>query len=393
MQSFSTSPLTRLLLLTALCLVGPLQTIRAAFTVTGNVLPSVDPALWTTATSACVGYTSNGALTVNSNSHLISGSGCIGDGSGTTGTVTISGLGSTWTNSEDLYVGYSGSGTLDIINGGAVSSNLVCWIACNSGSTARSMSMAPAQLGPTPRNSMSAAPTGHATLDITNGGTVNSGDCFIGNPSCSTGTATVDGNGSTWNNSYDLYVGGYYGAGTLNITNNSRISVGGTTWMLPAGIITGAINFGTNGGTLTTGSLVASPSEVTGTGTIIAHGLVTDVDLLFNSTASLKQTLTFNSLPSQNVKISLDMASDPSGNGGSGAGYQGNGSLTIQDGTAVNSIAGYIGYKAGSTGVVTVDGVGSTWATSGLYVGNSGNGTLNINHGGFVSNSVGENPA
>ena len=51
---------------------------------------------------------------------------------------------------------------------------------------------------------------------------------------------------------------------------------------------------------------------------------------------------------------------------------------------------GYLGYHAGSTGTATVDGTGSTWTNSGyLYIGNSGNGTLNITNGGKVSNSYG----
>ena len=48
--------------------------------------------------------------------------------------VTVSGTGSTWTNSSALYVGYSGSGTLNITDGGAVSSTYG-YIGYNSGST------------------------------------------------------------------------------------------------------------------------------------------------------------------------------------------------------------------------------------------------------------------
>ena len=35
---------------------------------------------------------------------------------------------------------------------------------------------------------------------------------------------TVDGAGSTWTNSGDLYVGNYYGSGTLSITNGGSVS-------------------------------------------------------------------------------------------------------------------------------------------------------------------------
>ena len=39
---------------------------------------------------------------------------------------------------------------------------------------------------------------------------------------------------------------------------------------------------------------------------------------------------------------------------------------------------GYMAYNSGSTGVVTVDGAGSAWTSSNLYVGYYGNGTLDV---------------
>ena len=42
---------------------------------------------------------------------------------------------------------------------------------------------------------------------------------------------------------------------------------------------TGVIDFGTNGGTLTTQTLLASPAQLAGTGTINTNGLVSDIDL------------------------------------------------------------------------------------------------------------------
>jgi len=46
-----------------------------------------------------------------------------------------------------------------------------------------------------------------------------------------------------------------------------------------------------------------------------------------------------------------------------------------------------IGYNSGS-GMVTVDGTGSTWNSGALDVGISGSGTLSITNGGKVSNGV-----
>ncbi len=49
---------------------------------------------------------------------------------------------------------------------------------------------------------------------------------------------------------------------------------------------------------------------------------------------------------------------------------------------------GHIGYNAGSSGLVTVNGTGSTWTNgSSLYVGDYGTGNLSITNGGSVTNS------
>ena len=188
-----------------------------------------------------VGISGSGTLSVSGGGAVSSGSGSIAGSSGSTSVATVDGVGSTWSNNGSLVVGNSGSGTLSVTNGGAVSSI---------------------------------------------GGS-------IGASSGSTGVATVDGAGSTWTSGSDLYVGNS-GSGTLNVTNGGAVSVAGTTYVGFGAGSAGAINFGANGGTLTTGSLAASPSQLTGTGTINARGLVSDVNLLFDSAASLKQTLTFN---------------------------------------------------------------------------------------------------
>ena len=70
--------------------------------------------------------------------------------------------------------------------------------------------------------------------------------------------------------------------------------------------------------------------------------------------------------------------------------YEGNGTLNIEAEGEVSNSWGYIGRSSGSTGVATVSGAGSKWTnSSSLSVGYSGNGTLNIEAGGEVSNSWG----
>ncbi len=65
-------------------------------------------------------------------------------------------------------------------------------------------------------------------------------------------------------------------------------------------------------------------------------------------------------------------------------GNSGNGILNVTGGGAVSDRIGWVAYDSGSTGVVTVDGTGSTWSTTSLRVGYSGTGTLNITNGGCV---------
>ena len=63
------------------------------------------------------------------------------------------------------------------------------------------------------------------------------------------------------------------------------------------------------------------------------------------------------------------------------------GTLTISNGGTFGSGTVHIGYAVGSTGVVTVDGAGSTLSGA-LYVGEQGNGTLTISNGGYAASGI-----
>ena len=173
---------------------------------------------------------------------------------------------------------------------------------------------------------------GTAALTIQNGGTVNNTLGIIGDQVGSNGTAIVKGPGSIWANSSDFYVGAD-GNGTLMIQNGGAVSN-------VFGII-GAY-FGSTGA-----------ATVDGVGSTWTN--------------------------SQDISV-----------GGSGDGNPNSvrGTLTIRNGGAVSSIGGTIGFDSGSTGVVTVDGAGSTWTNSGdLVFGFLGtaSGTMTISNGGAVS--------
>lgn len=407
-------------------LLGQRSMVHAAATTSGSINPTTAPETWTNSTAAYIGYSGAGALTVDSGTDILSSDGHIACKKATTSSVTITGSGSTWINSGGLDVGESGTGSLNINNGGYVSSagafgsRVGNWggsfgTVTVSGSGSKWTNTGEIEIGFWGSGSLqilnggvventdaiidsdtSATATvdgsgskwtnsgtlsvgefwGDGALSITNGGTVTASSSNIGS-GFSSGVATVDGSGSTWNTSGNLNIH----KGSLNITNHSAVTVGQTTFVGDSASRSGIINFGASGGTLTTGSLAASVSQLTGKGTINTRGLIWDGNLVFDSSSSLKRTITAG----ENVAIKLDMVSDPSNNGDLGAGHTGTGSLTIKNNTTVNSRSGYIAYASGSSGVATVTGSGSQWINSGdLYVGRGGNGTLDITDGATV---------
>jgi fibronectin-binding autotransporter adhesin len=323
-----------------------------------------------------VGYNGMGTLNVVSSGTVSNYIGYIGYNSGSSGTVTVSGAGSTWSNSSNLYLGNNGSATLNVINGGVVS-NSSGYIGCETGSSG-TVTADGAGSRWSCSGTLTIGRSGNGILNVLNGGTVsNSYDGYIGYNTGSSGTVTVDGAGSTWTNSSDLYVGNT-GSGTLNILNGGAVAVTKTTYVRAAD----KINFGTNGGTLTTKTLFASPSQLTGIGTIASKGVVSDVDLVFATGGSISYTF------GAGGTATVDMSA-ASGNGDLGAGLSTTSALTIKNGSCVFSGSGYLGYNAGSSGTATVIGAGSTWASGNSYVGYSGSGTVNVLNGGTVTSSDG----
>ena len=193
-----------------------------------------------------VGYSGNGTLSITSGGAVSSSYSHIGNQSSSTGEVTVDGSGSIWTNS-DLEVGHYGNGTLNITSGGVIRSSY-CHIGHLSGSTGE-VTVDGSGSTWTNENFFYVGLYGNGTLNITNGGAVNNGnDAYIGCWSnwSSTGEVTVDGSGSTWTNSDDLYVG-REDDGTLNITTDGLVSIAGTLTIDDDGDDDSFINMSTGG--------------------------------------------------------------------------------------------------------------------------------------------------
>ena len=293
------------------------------FTYLGSGTATVDGAgsSWTMSGGLTMGYfLANGTLEILNGGAVSNTEGWVGFNGGSA-TVTVDGAGSSWTNSGDLWIGNSYSdGTLEILNGGTVSSfrGYLGYFGGSSGTATvdgadSSWTMAELVIGD----------EGDGTLTILNGGTVSSSTSadyvYVGKVSGSSGTVTVDGAGSRWNNANGLTIGNF-GNGTLAIQNGGVFS--------------------------NSGGLVYVGEESGSSGTVTVDG----------AGSSLFHTGNFMFI-----------------------GVAGDGTLEILNGGHLRSIYLRVGTESGSSGTVTVDGAGSSAEIYGdVGVGTGGTGTLNI---------------
>ena len=341
----------------------------------GEVTIDGNGSAWIINHSLSVGARGYGKLNITNGGLVRSNGGGVSSFQGVDSEASISGSGSKWENHGNLGV----SGILNITDGGLVASSESHISSSNEGSSA--LITVDGNNSALTGGSIYVGDTRTGNLTITDGGQVNSYHGYIGHEVDSTGNVTIDGTNSTWTNYTELHVG-YSGSGILNIKNNGLVDVQGNTWIAYNGGSEGKINF--DHGTLTTKSLMAAaqPGQLSGTGTINTNGLVSDVDLVFESTGDLTKTITLDSQPGQNITVNLNV----NGQGALGAGYNSQGSMTIRNGLEVVSSEGCIGYRAGSTGEVNVEGFGTKWTNNGnLHIGTEGTGTLTISDGALVS--------
>jgi T5SS/PEP-CTERM-associated repeat protein len=298
---------------------------------------------------------------------------------------------------HDIYVGNAGTGALTIQNGGAVSSDIGV-VGYNAGSTGTVTVGAGSSW--TNTGNLYAGHSGTGTLTIQNGGAASNNIGYIGVAAGAIGTVTVDGTGSSWTNGGVLYAG-YSGTGTLTIQNGGTVSNTAGYLGYNAGA-TGTVTVDGVGSSWTNSGDLFVGNQGTGTLTIQNGGTVSSADLYVGNEGAGTLTIQNGSTVSNAYgligyfagstgAVTVDgTGSSWTNTGNLSVGLNGTGALTIQNGGAVSNADGFIGHFAGSTGTVTVDGAGSTWtSTGGLYVGNQSTGTLTIRNGAAVSNANG----
>lgn len=243
--------------------VGNSASDRGEVTVSGHD-GSGNASSWTNNGDLVIGQDGTGMLSITNGGVVSSSSSYIGAGAGGQGDVTVSGRdingnASIWTATGQLYIGGSGTGTLSISDGGVVNSS---WAAIGDSSGGVGTVTVSGHDGNghastwNNTNQLYVGNSGEGTLNILNGGVVNSGQGLIGvnagNNSVTVSGRDTGGNASTWNAANNIYVG-FYGNGALSVADGAKVA----TSAAGGGAASVYIGYGLG----STGSVVVSSSN------------------------------------------------------------------------------------------------------------------------------------
>ncbi|HEY7115038.1 MAG TPA: hypothetical protein VH475_00540, partial [Tepidisphaeraceae bacterium] len=304
----------------------------------------------TTATAGIsrIGDFGNGTLTL-ANGAKWTGTGYLAFRDGSTGTVNISGAGSTWT-ADGQYVGNGGTGTLAVSAGGSVVTNEASYIGLNAASHGDATVTGPGSSWTGSKNYLTVGYGGHGTLTVNDRGLISSQSLKLGANANSVGLVNLDGaTGATARSTIAVsgaqsagVMVGDNGSGTLNVTNGALLTDGGTFWI--------GYEPGSSGVVNVSGAAGGNNAEIRVT------GMMTIARSIYN-------------------------------NPGAGGG---NGSLTVGAGGSVTiSGASYLGSTGVGAGAGTIKLDGGTFTTHGLSV-SAGSavihnaGTMIINGGAYA---------
>ena len=241
------------------------------------------------------------------------------------------------------------------------------------------------------------------SITINGGSTLTTDDAQIAANPGSTGSVTVTGAGSTWSDYTNLIVGNS-GAGQLNILQGGKVIVTGPNVTM---------YIGNNAGSQ--GTVVVSDP---GSGLNIANNInLLQGSLMIHNGGTVSDSTAHVGVSGGSSAVTIDGPGSSWTTSTLGIGVSGDATVTAQNGgqlTVTNGVgvsAGVVIVQSGATatssflsigeaggpsiGNVTVTGHGSTWTSStvnnpntGIYVGDSGVGVLNIQNGGQVTNGV-----
>jgi T5SS/PEP-CTERM-associated repeat protein len=313
-------------------------------------------------------------------------------GNSTNNSVTVNGAGSEWKVSSWLRVGVAGSGNfLSITNGGRVQS-ASGGIGFESSSFENTVEVSGTDSIWNTTDSINVGARGRGNvLNITEGGRARSTFGNIGRFASASGNRVlIDGAGSLWECSTNLYVGGNQDGGTGGSGNSLAISNGGRVASSHGYI--GLVNNASNNIVTVsgTGSVWTNSAQLRiglwGAGNVLSIHSGGHVDCTFGSIGGWSDSVSNKVLVSDSGSVwNIDTALNVATHGN-------HSSLIITNGGKVLSNAGYIGVGVSSSNnTAIICDAGSTWSqgTGGFRVSRDGCGnSLIITNGGSVLNGA-----
>lgn len=232
----------------------------------------------TSGSAVLIGSGGTGTLTLQGGATgSASGELVLGTSAVSSGTMNIAGSFSKWNNGSNISVGEAGAGSLTVSSGGAlVTESDVSGLSASIGTQSTGNGIVTVQGGDwAAHGSLQIGAAGTGTLQLQQGGTLESGSAVIGFSGGSKGSVSVSGAGSVWAVSGNLTVGSS-GAGSLAISNAGQVKdvnavIGDKAGSSGVVTVTGLGSSWQNSGILTVGGDGAA-SLTLDAGTVTAGG-------------------------------------------------------------------------------------------------------------------------
>ena len=299
-----------------------------------------------TALDIRIGDGAAGSVTASGSAAIEARSTTVGYGAEGSGTLVLTGDGTTLDNSLGLHVGHIGDGELRILDGARASAGLI-ELGSQDGSFGRLIVSGEG-------SRLEAAPDAASRADVWIGRSYGSGEMTVelggvvrtGLSYVDTGSVTVDGSGSLWETHFlDLMDDD----SSLTVTNGGRVQA--TSFLV--------------------GDSGSASARVDGA----ASRLDVDTDILVGAETGSDGLLT---LSGGAALVAGGFVSI--GEGGSGI-------LVVESGATLTSDSGYLGFERQSNGTAMINGEGSRWDSTLFVLGtyDDTQGTLVVSNGGVAS--------
>ncbi len=165
--------------------------------------------------NAYVGDSGTGTLNINKGASLLNGNGYIGESANSLGTVSVDGSGTSWSNNGRVQVGSAGQGYLGIAHGAVVTDSTAALGGSAALGSGGNVSVSDPGSQWVTTNTLTIGDAGGGGMAIDNRGLVSDNDGYLGYQSGSNGQAGVQ-SGGQWSSTGTLYIG-FGGMGYLSL--------------------------------------------------------------------------------------------------------------------------------------------------------------------------------